>query len=58
MRAARVHAHQKPLVLGDVPVSDIQPDEILVTVTLACAATTVTAVDSSSSSSEEHDNAR
>ncbi len=35
MRAARMHAYHKPLVLEDVPVPDIQPDEILVKVTAA-----------------------
>jgi propanol-preferring alcohol dehydrogenase len=35
MRAARMHEYGKPLVLEDVPVPDIQPDEILVKVT-AC----------------------
>jgi alcohol dehydrogenase, propanol-preferring len=32
MKAARLHEYHKPLVLEDVPVPDIQPDEILVNV--------------------------
>lgn len=32
MKAARLHQYGKPLVLEDVPVPDIQPDEILVQV--------------------------
>src|SRR6516164_3460677 len=32
MKAARMHEYGKPLVLEDVPVPDIQPDEILVNV--------------------------
>src|SRR5262245_65778810 len=32
MKAARIHEYGKPLVLEDVPVPDIQPDEILVNV--------------------------
>jgi len=32
MKAARIHEYGKPLVLEDVPVPDIQPDEILVQV--------------------------
>src|SRR5262249_60095596 len=32
MKAARIHEYKKPLVLEDVPVPDIQPDEILVNV--------------------------
>src|SRR5262245_8817754 len=32
MKAARIHEYNKPLVLEDVPVPDIQPDEILVNV--------------------------
>ena len=32
MKAARLHEYGKPLVLEDVPVPDIQPDEILVQV--------------------------
>jgi alcohol dehydrogenase, propanol-preferring len=32
MKAARMHEYGKPLVLEDVPVPDIQPDEILVQV--------------------------
>ena len=35
MKAARMHEYGKALVLEDVPVPDIQPDEILVKVT-AC----------------------
>jgi alcohol dehydrogenase, propanol-preferring len=35
MKAARMHEYGNSLVLEDVPVSDIQPDEILVKVT-AC----------------------
>lgn len=35
MRAARMHAYHQPLTLDDVPVPDIQPDEILVKVTAA-----------------------
>ena len=35
MRAARMHEYRKPLVLEDVPVPDIQPDEVLVKVTAA-----------------------
>src|SRR5262249_11499283 len=35
MKAARMHEYGKALVLEDVPVPDIQPDEILVQVT-AC----------------------
>src|SRR5262249_57747583 len=35
MKAARMHDYGKALVLEDVPVPDIQPDEILVQVT-AC----------------------
>src|SRR5262250_2432737 len=35
MKAARMHEYGKTLVLEDVPVPDIQPDEILVQVT-AC----------------------
>ena len=35
MKAARLHEYGKPLVLEDIPVPDIQPDEILVKVT-AC----------------------
>ena len=32
MKAARIHEYNKPLVLEDVPVPEIQPDEILVNV--------------------------
>ncbi|MDE1991203.1 MAG: NAD(P)-dependent alcohol dehydrogenase [Rhizobiaceae bacterium] len=32
MKAARLHEYHKPLVLEDIPVPDIQPDEILVKV--------------------------
>jgi len=32
MKAARIHEYGKPLVLEDIPVPDIQPDEILVNV--------------------------
>lgn len=32
MKAARIQAYNKPLVLEDVPVPDIQPDEVLVKV--------------------------
>jgi D-arabinose 1-dehydrogenase-like Zn-dependent alcohol dehydrogenase len=32
MKAARMHEYGKALVLEDVPVPDIQPDEILVNV--------------------------
>ena len=32
MKAARLHEYGKPLVLEDIPVPDIQPDEILVQV--------------------------
>src|SRR5262249_56899478 len=32
MKAARINEYNKPLVLEDVPVPDIQPDEILVNV--------------------------
>ncbi|HUN99227.1 MAG TPA: NAD(P)-dependent alcohol dehydrogenase [Bradyrhizobium sp.] len=32
MKAARLHTYGKPLVLEDIPVPDIQPDEILVQV--------------------------
>ena len=32
MKAASLHEYGKPLVLEDVPVPDIQPDEILVQV--------------------------
>ena len=35
MRAARMHAYHQPLVLEDVPVPEIQADEILVKVTAA-----------------------
>ncbi len=35
MKAARLHEYGEPLVLGDVPVPDIQPDEIPVKVS-AC----------------------
>jgi propanol-preferring alcohol dehydrogenase len=35
MKAARIHQYNKPVVLEDIPVPDIQPDEILVNVT-AC----------------------
>ncbi len=35
MKAARLHEYGKPLVLEDVPVPDIQPDEILVQVKAA-----------------------
>ncbi|MGP0593882.1 NAD(P)-dependent alcohol dehydrogenase [Nitrospira sp. T9] len=35
MRAARMHEYRKPLVLEDVPVPDIQPDEVLVKVSAA-----------------------
>lgn len=35
MRAARMHEYHKPLVLEDVPVPDVRPDEILVKVTAA-----------------------
>jgi len=35
MKAARLHEYGKPLVLEDIPVPDIQPDEILVKVS-AC----------------------
>jgi alcohol dehydrogenase, propanol-preferring len=35
MRAARMHEYHKPLVLEDVPVPDIQGDEVLVQVTAA-----------------------
>ena len=33
MKAARMHEYGKALVLDDVPVPDIQPDEILVKIT-------------------------
>ncbi len=32
MKAARLHEYGKPLVLEDVPVPDIQPDDVLVQV--------------------------
>jgi D-arabinose 1-dehydrogenase-like Zn-dependent alcohol dehydrogenase len=32
MKAARIHEYGKPVVLADVPVPDIQPDEVLVRV--------------------------
>jgi alcohol dehydrogenase, propanol-preferring len=32
MKAARIHEYGKPLVLEDIPVPDIQPDEVLVNV--------------------------
>lgn len=32
MKAARMHAYNRPLVLEDVPVPDIQPDEVLLKV--------------------------
>lgn len=32
MKAARIHEYAKPLVLEDIPVPDIQPDEVLVKV--------------------------
>jgi alcohol dehydrogenase, propanol-preferring len=32
MKAARIHEYGKPLILEDIPVPDIQPDEILVNV--------------------------
>ena len=32
MKAARLHEYGKPLVLEDIPIPDIQPDEILVQV--------------------------
>ncbi|WED42682.1 NAD(P)-dependent alcohol dehydrogenase [Legionella cardiaca] len=35
MLAARMHEYHKPLVLEDVPVPDIKPDEILIKVTAA-----------------------
>src|SRR5688500_18176745 len=35
MRAARMHAYHEPLVLEDVPVPDIQGDEVLVKVAAA-----------------------
>lgn len=35
MKAARLHEYGKPLVLDDIPVPEIQSDEILVKVT-AC----------------------
>ena len=35
MRAARMHAYHKPLVLEDVPVPDIRADEVLLKVTAA-----------------------
>lgn len=35
MRAARMHAYHEPLVLEDVPVPDIRPDEVLVKVAAA-----------------------
>src|SRR5215470_8225860 len=35
MRAARMHGYNKPLVLEDVAIPDIAPDEVLVGVTAA-----------------------
>jgi propanol-preferring alcohol dehydrogenase len=35
MKAARMHEYRKPLVLDDVPVPDVQADEVLVKVTAA-----------------------
>src|SRR5215510_3520083 len=32
MKAARIHEYGKPVVLEDIPIPDIQPDEILVQV--------------------------
>ena len=32
MKAARIHEYTKPLVLEDIPIPDIQPDEVLVKV--------------------------
>lgn len=32
MKAARIHEYNKPVVLEDIPIPDIQPDEILVNV--------------------------
>jgi propanol-preferring alcohol dehydrogenase len=29
MKAARIHEYKKPLVLEDIPIPDIQPDEML-----------------------------
>jgi len=35
MRAARMHGYNQPLVLDDVPIPDIRPDEVLLKVTAA-----------------------
>jgi alcohol dehydrogenase, propanol-preferring len=35
MRAARMHGYNQPLVLEDVPMPEIKPDEVLVRVTAA-----------------------
>jgi alcohol dehydrogenase, propanol-preferring len=35
MRAARMHGYNQPLVLEDVPIPDIKPDEVLLKVTAA-----------------------
>jgi propanol-preferring alcohol dehydrogenase len=35
MRAARMHSYNQPLVLEDVPIPDIKPDEVLLKVTAA-----------------------
>src|SRR5688572_31558064 len=35
MRAARMHDYNQPLVLEDVPIPDIKPDEVLLKVTAA-----------------------
>lgn len=35
MRSARMHAYNRPLILEDVPVPDISPDEVLLKVTAA-----------------------
>jgi propanol-preferring alcohol dehydrogenase len=35
MRAARMHGYNQPLVLEDVPIPDIRPDEVLLKVTAA-----------------------
>jgi propanol-preferring alcohol dehydrogenase len=32
MRAARMHAYNKPLVLEEVPIPEIEPNEVLVKV--------------------------
>src|SRR5215475_13151848 len=32
MKAARIHEYNKPVVLEDIPIPDVQPDEILVSV--------------------------